>query len=366
MVIKSLLGLLVVVFTLFLTSQAGVVSYRKTQCAGTVHKAFNPACCKWFRVLDDLQTNVLHSTCGDASHSALRIVFHDAIGFSKTKKFGDGADGSIIMFGETELEFAANNGIDEIAGDLKRVADTHGKSYGDIIQFAGAVGVANCAGAPRLKFLAGRPNATRPASEGTVPEAFQSVDTILARMHDAGFSPDELVALLASHTMAAADKVDITIPGTPFDSTPDSFDSQFFIETRLKGVAFPGKGHKRGEVASPLVGEMRLQSDFALARDHRTACTWQSFIKNQTLMNQCFSYAMEKLSVLGQNTKHLLDCSEVIPHPESLKTIPHLPAGKTMADVEQACAATPFPKLPTAIGPATIVKPVESCDGDGN
>ncbi|TDL21880.1 manganese peroxidase 1 precursor [Rickenella mellea] len=359
MAFKSLLASLVVVVAFLQASQAGVVNKRKTQCpGGSVHQAFNPACCTWFDVLDDLQTNVLFSTCGEASHSALRIVFHDAIGFSRTQKFGGGADGSIIMFGDTELEFAANNGIDEIAGDLKTVADAHGKSYGDIIQLAGAVGVANCAGAPRLSFLAGRPNATAPAPDGTVPDPFQPVDTILARMHDAGFSPDELVALLASHTMAAADKVDVTIPGTPFDSTANVFDSQFFIETQLKGLTFPGTGPNQGEVASPLVGEMRLQSDFALARDHRTACTWQSFVTNHTLMNQRFSDAMDKLSVLGQNTRHFLDCSEVIPHPHSLKVIPHLPAGKTMADIEPACAATPFPDLPTAPGPATTVKPV--------
>ncbi|TDL26244.1 manganese peroxidase 3 [Rickenella mellea] len=358
MAIKSLLASTITVVALFNASQAGVINKRKTACAGTVHQAANPACCTWFEVLDDLQSNVLFSECGEASHTALRMVFHDAIGFSNTQQFGGGADGSMIMFGDAELAFAANNGLDEIAGDLKTVADAHGKTYGDIIQLAGAVGVANCAGAPRLKFLAGRPNATAPAPDGTVPDPFQPVDTILARMSDAGFSPDELVALLASHTIAAADKVDVTIPGTPFDSTADTFDTQFFIETQLKGVGFPGTGANQGEVESPLVGEMRLQSDFALARDSRTACTWQSFVTDHALMNQRFSDAMDKLAVLGQNTQGFLDCSEVIPHPHSLKVIPHLPAGKTSADVEPACAATPFPDLPTAPGAATTVKPV--------
>ena len=105
-----------------------------------------------------------------------------------------------------------------------------------------------------------------------------SVDDILARMGDAGFSPVEVVDLLASHSVAAQDKVDPTIPGTPFDSTPSSFDSQFFIETLLKGVLFPGNGSNVGEALSPYPGEMRLQSDALLARDPRTACEWQSFI----------------------------------------------------------------------------------------
>ena len=42
--------------------------------------------------------------------------------------------------------------------------------------------------------------------------------TILARMADAGFSPAELIHLLASHTIARADKVDETIDAAPFDS----------------------------------------------------------------------------------------------------------------------------------------------------
>ena len=43
-----------------------------------------------------------------------------------------------------------------------------------------------------------------------------------------------------SHSVAGADNVDETIPGTPFDSTPSSFDTQFFIETQLHGTQWPG------------------------------------------------------------------------------------------------------------------------------
>ena len=42
------------------------------------------------------------------------------------------------------------------------------------------------------------------------------------------------------HTIAAQNDIDSTIPRTPFDSTPALFDGQFFIETQLEGVAFPG------------------------------------------------------------------------------------------------------------------------------
>lgn len=131
-----------------------------------------------------------------------------------------------------------------------------------------------------MQFLAGRPNATHAAADGLVPEPQDSVTKILDRMADAGFSPDDLIHLLASHTIARSDHVDPTIAHVPFDTTPFTFDTQIFLEVLLKGTGFPGTSGNLGEVQSPLPaqGEMRLQSDFALARDPRTACTWQSMV----------------------------------------------------------------------------------------
>ena len=140
-----------------------------------------------------------------------------------------------------------------------------------------------------------------------------SVDKILARFADAGFDANEVVALLASHSIAAADHVDETIPGTPFDSTPGVFDSQFFVETQLRGTLFPGTSGNEGEVESPLLGEIRLQSDNDLARDSRTACEWQSFVLDQDKMRKNFAAAMLKMSILGHSQSDLVDCSEVIP-----------------------------------------------------
>ena len=97
-------------------------------------------------------------------------------------------------------------------------------------------------------------------------------------MLDASFQDFEVVWLLSAHTVGAADAVDPTIPRTPFDSTPGIFDTQFFIETQLRGTSFPGRPNLQGESLSPLRGEMRLQSDFLIARDARTACEWQSFV----------------------------------------------------------------------------------------
>lgn len=131
-----------------------------------------------------------------------------------------------------------------------------------------------------------------------MPLPFDTTNSILARFADAGFSAAQVVALLAAyvpsilfslvytalrltasrHTIATADLVDPTIPRTPLDTTPELFDTQFYVETLLRGRVFPGTGGNQGEVESPFSGELRLQSDSLLARDARTACEWQSFV----------------------------------------------------------------------------------------
>ncbi|KAI0072718.1 manganese peroxidase 1 precursor [Panus rudis PR-1116 ss-1] len=332
---------------------------RRIACPDGVNTASNAACCPLFALRDDLQQNLFdNGECGEDVHESLRLTFHDAIGIGSTG--GGGADGSISIFEDIETNFHANLGVDEIIDEQKPILARHNITPGDFIQFAGAVGVSNCPGAPRLDFLLGRAPATAPAPDKTVPEPFDTVDSILARFADAGgFSPAEVIALLASHSVAAADKVDPTIPGTPFDSTPSLFDTQFFVETQLRGTLFPGTAGNQGEVESPLRGEIRLQSDSELARDSRTACLWQANVNNQQAMANNFKAAMLKLSILGHNANDLIDCSEVIPVPPALSGVaPHFPAGLSNADVEQACAATPFPTLSSDPGPATSVPPV--------
>ncbi|KAG6901056.1 Versatile peroxidase vpl1, partial [Termitomyces sp. Mi166 len=259
--------------------------------------------------------------------------------------------------------YDANNGLDGIINKQKPFIAKHTLTAGDFVQFAGAVGLSNCPGAPQLKFFLGRPNATIASPDGMVPEpsAVDDVTSILSRMEDAGFSPRELVALLASHSVAAADHVDPTIPGTPLDSTPSAFDTQFFIEAQLRGTLFPGTGgDKQKEVESPLRGELRLRSDHMIARDSRTSCDWQSLAKDQKKMQSEFAAAFLKMSLLGQNQAKMVDCSEVLPIPLKLKPNPHLPAGKSMDDIEQACTTASFPSLTAQPGPATSVPPVQS------
>ncbi|KAI0265558.1 heme peroxidase [Gloeopeniophorella convolvens] len=350
-----------------LIGSANAAITRRVACPDGVHTATNAACCVLFPIVDVLQSQLFDGgECGEETHESLRLTFHDAIGVSQSKGAagGGGADGSILIFEDTETNYHANLGTDEIVDEQKKILSTlSGISAGDFIQLAGAVGVSNCPGAPRLEFLSGRPNATAAAPDGTVPEPFDTVDSILARFADAGgFSPQEVVALLSSHTVAAADHVDPTIPGTPFDSTPFIFDTQVFVEVQLRGTLFPGSdGANPGEVQSPLHGEIRLQSDHDLARDSRTACAWQGMVNNQQSMADQFQAAMAKLAILGHSRDSLTDCSEVIPVPPPIPAAnakSFFPAGLSNADIEQACASSPFPTLPTQPGPVTSVAPV--------
>ncbi|KAL7284799.1 hypothetical protein ACG7TL_002108 [Trametes sanguinea] len=332
---------------------------RRVACPDGKNTATNAACCQLFAVRDDLQENLFHGgQCTAEAHESLRLTFHDAIAISPALEAqgqfgGGGADGSIAIFPEIETNFHPNIGLDEIVELQKPFVQRHNLSVADFIQFAGAIGVSNCPGAPQLAAFVGRKDATQPAPDGLVPEPFHTPDQIFDRLADASqgeFDPILTVWLLTAHTVAAANDVDPTVPGSPFDSTPGLWDTQFFVETQLRGTMFPGTGGNQGEVESAIKGELRLQSDHTIARDSRTACEWQSFVNNQTKAQQMFQFVFHDLSILGQDINQLVDCSEV--------GVTHFPAGLTIADVEQACAETPFPSLPTDPGPATSVAPV--------
>ncbi|KAJ7161018.1 manganese peroxidase 2 [Mycena filopes] len=348
MFMKRLSAALIFVATLRATYGA---PQRRATCAGGQSVA-NAACCAWFPVLEDILPNMFDNECGDDAHAALRLSFHDAIGFSPTHG-GGGADGSIITFSDTELQYPANNGLDDAVTTELPFIQAHNVTPGDFIQFAAAVSLSLCPGAPRAAFMMGRPMPVAPAPG---PDG-------LARMADAGgFTPADVVALLASHSVAGADDVDPTIPGTPFDSTPDLFDTQVFIEVQLRGTQFPGSQPGQGEVMSAVAGELRLQSDHLMARDSATSCAWQSFAGNQAGMQSAFVKAFNRLAILGHNAANLIDCSDVIPTapPLPANAGPHLPAGQTQKDIEQACANSPFPTFTAQPGPATTVPPITS------
>ena len=121
----------------------------------------------------------------------------------------------------------------------------------------------------------------------------------------------------------------------------------------LKGTGFPGTDNNTGEVESPLpigsgtdIGELRLQSDFVLARDERTACFWQGFVNEQEFMAASFGAAVAKLAILGSKREDLIDCSDVVPTPKpAVGTPATFPATTGPDDLQLSCAAEKFPTL---------------------
>ncbi|KAE9394242.1 manganese peroxidase [Gymnopus androsaceus JB14] len=326
----------------------------------------NEMCCDFIPLAQALNAK-FENECGETAHEVLRLSFHDAIAISQSQgpAAGGGADGSMLVFPNVEPNFHANAGISDSVSDLLPFMNSGqfpNITAGDLIQFGAAVAVGLCPGAPQLEFLAGRPNATAPAIDGLIPEPSDSVDKILARFADAAnLTAEDIVSLLVS-VMARADKVDPSIPASPFDSTPFTFDTQFFLETLLTGVAIPGnlsssEALAAGEVESPLPlteapdsPELRLQSDFALARDNRTACFWQGMINQEELMAAKFKAAMSKMAIIGHNREDLIDCSAVVPKPvPALRKPATYPATKSFKDIQQACPS-PFPSLSTDPG----------------
>jgi len=102
---------------------------------------------------------------------------------------------------------------------------------------------------------------------------------------------------------------------------------------------------------------MRLQSDFELAHDARTACTWQGFVNEQEKMSSAFQAAMAKLAVIGQNAASLIDCTEVIPQPVPASGKPAtFPATTSPSDLQLSCDAV-FPSLSTDAGPTETIIP---------
>ncbi|KAF7364298.1 Peroxidase [Mycena sanguinolenta] len=253
------------------------------------------------------------------AHHALRVAFHDAVNYSpklhsQGQYGGGGADGSIMKFSDIELQYVENNVLGDIINAEKAIADKHGVSYGDMIQFSAVVSVRNCINGPRIAFKAGRPDATQPAPDGLVPTPFDSVDKILARVEDAGLTPQDLIELLASHSIAGQEVVDPKVAGLPLDLTPTVFDTNFYRDVQLAGFLYPGNdGPHTGESMSPFFNEFRLQSDFELARDPRTSGYWLMLSLNPILMSTGFATSMAKMALIGQNPSILHDCSDVIP-----------------------------------------------------
>ena len=84
------------------------------------------------------------------------------------------------------------------------------------IQFAAAISLTLCPGAPQVQFVIGRPDPLGPAPDFIVPQPVNTTDQLLAAFAAVDFSPEELIALLTSHTVAGADDFSPPLQGYAF------------------------------------------------------------------------------------------------------------------------------------------------------
>jgi hypothetical protein len=84
------------------------------------------------------------------------------------------------------------------------------------IQLTGALSLSVCPGAPQVEFVIGRPPPKGPAPDFIVPQPVNTTDELIAAFAAVNFSPAELVALLASHSVAGADDFSPPLKGYAF------------------------------------------------------------------------------------------------------------------------------------------------------
>ena len=101
------------------------------------------------------------------------------------------------------------------------------------IQFVGALSLTVCPGAPKVKFVIGRPQPKEPAPDFIVPQPVNTTDELLTAFANVGFSPEEFIALLASHTAAGADDFSPPLQGYAFIIIPNNQIAHIFSEFHL-------------------------------------------------------------------------------------------------------------------------------------
>jgi hypothetical protein len=237
----------------------------------------------WTTVASDLKG--VFRGCGREAHGAIRAPFHDCI--------NNGCDGSLITQGECDR--SENAGLADTCKLLLSWTNKYNVSAADMIQFAAATAIAVCPLGPRVQALVGRRDGTQPAPEGQIPGSRDPVPKILGAFAAKGFSPEDLVALLGTHSVAVQVSDDPSQAGKSLDTTPSVYDTKFYQET-IDGTA-----------------PYTLQSDKKLSKSEVTSHTWSNFASSTDEWSSAFVSAWDRFAVIGNDVGSLVDCTSVIP-----------------------------------------------------
>jgi len=236
----------------------------------------------WTDVAKELQSDF--AGCGADAHAAIRAPFHDCI--------NNGCDGSLIL--SDECSRSENAGLSSICSKLAAWSTKYNVGAADIIQFAAATAISACPLGPKVKALVGRKDNSDAAPLGSVPSSRDPVDKILAAFSAKGFSADDVVALMGTHSVALQFNDDPSQAGKNLDSTPNVYDTTFYKETK-DGTA-----------------PYSLQSDKLLSNSSQTEKTWSAFADSADVWSEAFTSAWERFAVVGNDVGGLQDCSGLV------------------------------------------------------
>jgi hypothetical protein len=266
-------------------------------------KTSKDPCCIWYEVSKELVPDFLGRTglCNNNARAAIRLGFHDAGTWSKSKAaagedFG-GADGSLALFGE--ISRGENRGLESIVQRAIRLQKKFGVSMADLIQYMAIHATVICPLGPRIRMFVGRKDATRAAPDGLLPDVRGDADSLIKLFEDKTISPHMLTALLGAHSTSKQRFVDSTKANQPQDKTPGVWDVKFYNET------LQANAEKR---------TFRFPSDGVLAQDPRMSDEWKSFVGSQSHWNEDYATAYTRLSLLGvNNINELQECTVTLP-----------------------------------------------------
>ncbi|KAI3397149.1 hypothetical protein diail_11211 [Diaporthe ilicicola] len=222
-----------------------------------------------------------YGLCTNAARQSIRLPFHDC--------FPDGGcDGSIVLSSECFDRFDNENLI-PICTRLADIANKYKVPVADLVNLAGAIGNKACPGGPYTPFYVGRTDNPTPAPMGQLPPPFFDATTLIRIFSAKGFTKDELVALVGSHSAGR------NHTGTPFDTSVGKLDSPTYYGETRDGNA-----------------PTSLPSDMSLAHDPATRDSWNEYAASQAAWQQDYVQGWVKLITLGNDVSQLVDCSEVV------------------------------------------------------
>ncbi|TID25011.1 class II peroxidase [Venturia nashicola] len=229
---------------------------------------------------------VTNLQCNDNARAAIRAVFHDCFPQG-------GCDGSLALFAD-ELARPENTPMTATMNSLKALAVKYNVGVADMLMFAGSHAVVSCPGGPTTKTYIGRVDATAAAPPNQLPSANVSAADAKAHFAAAGFSSQDLAALIGSHTAARQFTVDTTKSGASEDSTPGLWDILYYLQLITKTSVFS------------------FGVDKNLLADSDTGPIMKSFSINKSAWDAAFAPAMAKLEVLGAPFTQI-DCTGALP-----------------------------------------------------